>query len=401
MLFNRLKSTRLLQPSTWMVAGLVVLSLTACSSLSGLKDNLSESVFGRKLAEPPVPLTEFKPRMTAKVRWSYKLGDTMEYDFSPVVTGDAVYAASAAGDVVRLEAASGKQVWRVSAGEPLSGGIGVAPNLVLVGTAGGYLMAYDQSGKLLWKSKLSSQVLSAPREAEGIIVVRTGDSRIYGINVADGTRKWVYERATPTLSLRSSAGVTIDQGAVFAGFAGGKLIALRLEDGSVVWEVSVALPKGATEIERIADITSLPVVEGGLVYAAAYQGKIAGVDRAAGRVVWSRDISSYTGIDAEDSRVYLSHATGSVYSLDYFSGKTFWRQGSLQNRQLSAPLFMDKAIAVGDIEGYVHFLDYEDGSFVARVRAGDKPVMPQMSRLGDQSVLLQTRGGGLYAVDLQ
>ncbi len=168
---------------------------------------------------------------------------------------------------------------------------------MLVGTPKGYVLAYDQAGKLLWKSKVSSEVLSVPRVQNDVVVIRAGDSRIFGLNAADGTRKWVYERATPTLSLRSSAGVVIDSGAAYAGFAGGKLIALRVDDGKVIWETSVAQPKGSTEIERIADITSLPVVDGPLVYAVAYQGKIAAIDRASGKVVWNRDISSYSGIN--------------------------------------------------------------------------------------------------------
>ena len=302
---------------------------------------------------------------------------------------------------MKLDAVSGRQTWQVDAGETLSGGVGLGPNLVLVGTPKGYVLAYDQAGKLLWKSKVSSEVLSVPRVANDIVVVRAGDSRIFGLNAADGTRKWIYERATPTLSLRSSAGVVIDSGVAYAGFAGGKLIALRVEDGKVIWEISVAQPKGSTEIERIADITSLPVVDGPLVYAVAYQGKIAAVDRATGRTAWSRDISSYTGINVGGARVYVSHATGSVYALEYSSGKTFWRQADLGYRNLSAPLPMGELVAVGDLQGYVHFLQNEDGAFAARLSTEDSPIMSQMAELGSNGLLVQTRNGGLYAISLK
>ena len=329
------------------------------------------------------------------------MGASENYDFVPATVGSAIYAASASGDIVRLEAANGDQVWRVNAGEKLSGGVGAGANLVLVGTSKGMVLAYDQNGKPLWKSKVSSEVLSAPKVSGGIVVVRAGDSRIFGLNAADGKRKWVYERATPTLSLRSSAGVVIDGGMVYAGFAGGKLIEVRLEDGKVIWEASVAQPKGSTEIERIADITSLPVVDGSLVYAVAYQGKIAGIDRATGHIAWSRDISSYTGMSSEDARVFVSHAGGAVYALEYSSGKTFWRQGELGNRHLSAPLPLGSLVAVGDVEGYVHFLNREDGAFAARIRTEESPIMPQMLQLKSDSLLAQTRSGGLYAVTIK
>jgi outer membrane protein assembly factor BamB len=274
-------------------------------------------------------------------------------------------------------------------------------NLLLLGTAKGYVLAYDSSGKLLWKSKVSSQVLSAPKVGFDIVVVRCGDSRIYGLNVVDGSRKWVYERATPALSLRSSAGVAVDGGAAYAGFAGGKLIALRVEDGKVIWEVSVAQPKGTTEIERIADITSIPVVDGSLVYAVAYQGKIAAVDRANGRVVWSRDISSYTGLNAEDAKVYVAHANSAIYALDPITGKTFWRQGDLKQRRVTAPLPMGSLIVVGDVEGYVHFLSREVGSFSARLQTENAAIMPQMLAVGASTLIAQTRKGGIYAISIK
>lgn len=384
-----------------LLALIAAVTLSACTQMTDLKTDISERMFGPEASDPPAELTDIKSTASAKILWHANVGASENHDFVPAMEGSAIYAASASGDIVRLDAASGDQVWRVNAGEKLSGGVGAGANLVLVGTSKGMVLAYDQNGKPLWKSKVSSEVLSAPKVSGGIVVVRAGDSRIFGLNAADGKRKWVYERATPTLSLRSSAGVVIDGGMVYAGFAGGKLIEVRLEDGKVIWEASVAQPKGSTEIERIADITSLPVVDGSLVYAVAYQGKIAGIDRATGHIVWSRDISSYTGMSSEDARVFVSHAGGAVYALEYSSGKTFWRQGELGNRHLSAPLPLGSLVAVGDIEGYVHFLNREDGAFAARIRTEESPIMPQMLQLKSDSLLAQTRSGGLYAVTIK
>ena len=375
--------------------------MSGCASITDLQTDISERMFGREPANPPTPLTDFKSRAQSKVMWSAKVGNAEDFTFTPAVQDGQVYAASAGGDITRIDAISGRQAWRINAGEKLTGGVGVGANLVLVGTASGHVLAYDISGKILWKSKLSSEILSVPKAAGDLVVVRAGDSRIFGLSAIDGSRKWVYQRATPTLSLRSSAGVVIDSGAVYAGFAGGKLIALRLEDGKIVWEASVAQPRGVTEIERIADITSLPVIDGPLVYAVAFQGKVAAVDRASGRVVWGREISSYTGMNAEEARIYISHANGSIYARDYSSGKTFWKQDDLLYRHPTAPLPMGGVIAVGDVEGYVHFLDREDGSFFSRVRTMDSPILARMTALGSNGVLAQTRDGGLYAISIK
>ena len=391
---------RFIKQSTLLWALCSVMLLPACSSFSDLKTDITERVFGREVVDME-PLTDFEANASAKVLWQTKLGTAGNYDFSPVVEAGFAYAASSEGDVVKLDAVNGKEQWHVKVGEKLTGGVGVGGSLVLVGTQKGVVYAYNIAGKLQWTSRLSSEVLSAPRYYDGMIIVRTGDSRIYGINADDGSRKWVYDRTSPALTLRSSAGLIVDGGAVYAGFAGGKLAALRADNGKLLWEASVAQPKGVTEIERIADITSLPMVDGPLVYAVAYQGRIAAVDRASGRVIWNRDISSLAGLSHEDARIYVSHAIGSVYALDYTTGKTFWRQAALKNRQITAPLPMGDRVAIGDIEGYVHFLKREDGAFSARIKTDDSAIMPQMATINSDTLLAQSRSGGLYAIQVK
>lgn len=375
--------------------------LTACAAFNDIKTDLTERVFGREVTDPPDELVEFKETATAKVLWQAKVGNAGDFHFTPAVEAGYVYAASAEGDVAKFDISNGNQAWRVNAGEKLSGGVGVGGSLVMVGTTSGVVYAYDISGKLQWKSMLSSEVLSAPVYYDGMVIVRTGDSRIYGINANDGSRKWVYDRTGPALALRSSAGVVVDGGAVYAGFAGGKLISIRADNGKLMWEASVAQPKGVTEIERIADITSLPVVDGPLVYAVAYQGKIAAVDRATGRVVWNREISSLNGLSALDARLFVSHYLGSVYALDYASGKTFWRQGALKYRNLTGPVPMTNWVAVGDVEGYVHFLGREDGAFNARLRLTDSPILPRMVLINSDTLLAQSVEGGIFAFQIK
>lgn len=393
--------TQLIKKSKLLLLLSSLFLLASCSTITDLQTDISERVFGRETVEPPEVLTEIKETASVKVLWQAKLGGSDIYDFTPAVEAGYAYVASAEGELSKLDITNGAQAWRVNVGEKLTGGVGIGGSLVIVGTQKGSIYAYDISGKLQWKSRLSSEVLSAPKYFDGLVIVRTGDSRIYGINASDGSRKWVYDRTGPALTLRSSAGVIVDSGAVYAGFAGGKLVSIRADNGKMMWEASVAQPKGVTEIERIADITSLPIVDGPLVYAVAYQGRIAAVDRSTGRVIWNRDISSLTGLSIEDARIFVSHAAGSVYALDYSTGKTYWRQGSLKNRQLTAPVAMSSLVAVGDFEGYVHFLSREDGAFSARVKTGDSQILPQMAVINSNTLLVQSRDGGIYALQIK
>ncbi len=374
--------------------------LAGCSTLTELRSDLADKVFGREPPNPPAVLEEITPTYTAKIDWSGNVGKTERYDYTPALDSSTVYAANAAGEIAKLDIANGRQVWRVKVGEPVSGGVGIGAGIILVGTNKGNVHAYDAAGKPLWKAKVTSEILSVPRYFDGMVIVRTGDNRIFGLDATDGSRKWVYERINPALTLRSSVGIVVDGGAVYAGFAGGKLVAIRADNGKLLWEATVAQPKGVTEIERIADITSLPVVDGPLVYAVAYQGKIAAVDRTNGRVVWNRDISSYSGLNAEDAKIFVSHTLGAVYALDYSTGKTFWRQGALANRRLTAPLPMGSVIAVGDLEGYVHFLTRDEGKFAARIKLDSNAVMALVPGAASTQLIAETRDGGLYAISV-
>ncbi len=378
-----------------------VFLLVGCSTFTELRLAMADRVFGREPPNPPAELKEFTATETVKLDWSSQMGETLRYDYTPALEAGFVYMANAKGELAKLSAENGRQEWRIKTEETISGGVGTGGGLVLVGTNRGQVMAYDVNGKLVWKSQLSSEVLSAPRYSDGIVIARSGDNHIYGLDAADGARKWVYERKLPALSLRSSAGIIVDGGAVYAGFSGGKLAALRADNGKLLWEATVAIPKGVTEIERIADITSLPVVDGPIVYAIAYQGRIAAVDRVNGKVLWNREISSYSGINVHKDKIYVSHALGSIYSLDYTNGRTFWRQGDLLNRRLTAPIALNRFIAAGDLEGYLHFLNPEDGKFTARIKVDSNAVMSLIAGTTPSQVIAATRGGGLYAVSLK
>ena len=378
-----------------------MLFLTACSSLTQLRLDVADKLFADKPLDAPAELTEIKATNVVKLNWSSQLGETERYDFTPAMSAGFVFMANANGDLIKKNVETGKEEWRASVGEPISGGVGAGGGIVMVGSSRGNVFAYDFSGKQLWKSHLSSEVLSVPRYFDGKAIVRSGDDYIYGLDAADGSRKWVYSRKLPALSLRSSAGIVVDGGAVYAGFAGGKMVALNADSGKLLWEATVAVPKGVTEIERIADITSSPVVNGPVVYAVAYQGRIAAIDRRNGQVLWNREISSYSGLSYGNDKLYVSHALGSLYALDHATGRTFWRQGDLLHRNLTTPLWMKNFVAVGDLEGYVHFIHLENGQFAARIKVDSQPIMSLIAGNTPSQLIAASRNGGLYALTIE
>lgn len=254
-------------------------------------------------------------------------------------------------------------------------------------------------GKQRWRARVSSEVLAAPQLGAGLVLVRSDDSRIFAFDEQTGERRWYYQRAAPSLLVRSPAGMAISGGLAYAGFSG-KLVALDLASGNLRWEATVALPRGATELERVTDIVGDPAVGRSEVCAAAYQGRVACFDAANGSQIWSREISTVTGVSVDERDAYVSDDKGAVYAFDLATGRSMWKQDKLAYRQLSLPLPLGSEVVVGDLQGYVHFLARESGAFVARIATDGSPIRAAPVRLPARGFLVQTRGGGLYALAL-
>lgn len=366
--------------------------LAGCSSLDSLNPFSSS---GPKMAE----LQPIQSTAQARLVWQQSVGKGDPYTFVPAVVGSSVYAADRDGSIARFD--EGRRVWSVQTEKPLSGGVGADERMLVVGSRKGDLLAFATAdGKLLWEAKASSEVLAPPAVGGGMVVVRSGDHRLAAYDAADGSRKWIYQRPMPALSVRVTAAPVVVDKYVFSGFPGGKLIAVNLDNGAPMWEGTVALPKGATELDRIADVSSVPVIDGRMICAVAFQGRVACFDLGNGNLMWARDISSAAGLSIDSRYVYVSDDHGAVHALDKASGASIWKQDKLFMRRLTAPLASGVLVAVADAEGVVHLLSRDDGSFAARLSTDGSAVVAPLQRLGN-NLLVQTRRGGLFAIDAQ
>ena len=381
------------------LAALMVASgllLAGCATVSDTIDSINPFASAGPKMAPLGPLTATADVRTAWSASAGKAGDT----FTPAVVGSAVFVASRSGTVSKLE--DGKLVWKIDAGQPLSAGVGASGRLLVVGTSKGEVLAFStENGKALWQAKVSSEVLAAPVVSDDGVAVKSGDNRIHLLDAGDGGRKWVYQRSTPSLSVRSAGSPVFADRYIFVGYPGGKLVALAIQNGAPVWEGAVALPKGATELDRVADIVAPPVVDGRLICAVAFQGRVACFDMGqGGAMVWSRDLSSVAGLAMDSRYLFVADDKGVVYALDRQSGSSLWKQDKLKNRRLSAPVVQRGLVAVADAEGIVHFLSREDGSFAARQKTDGTPVRAPLQMLGN-AVLVQTTGGNVSAIEAQ
>jgi len=371
-------------------AGVVVL-LAGCSALNP---------FSHKAAprNPPAALVNFKQTLPVHKQWSVSIGSAGAFMFAPAVANDSVFVANADGSLARLDATSGRALWNINTGMSLTAGVGSDGNTVAVVGDEGVLLAYDANGKLRWKAQASSEILSTPAVGQGLVVVRSVDNRIAAYDADSGNRRWIVQRPEPPLTLRSAPGIVITGSSVIAGLPGGRLLALALNNGGPRWEAVIGDPRGTTELERIADISGTPVLAGGDVCAVAYQGRVACVDANTGAPHWARALSSDVGLGVDERFIYAADDAGAVTAFSRNSGVGAWRNTKLANRRLTAPVSVGSAIAVGDLQGYVHFLSREDGALVARAASDGSQVIAAIPLVAGKSAVFQTKAGTVVAL---
>ncbi|MCS7102168.1 MAG: outer membrane protein assembly factor BamB [Burkholderiaceae bacterium] len=347
----------------------------------------------------PAELVEIRSPRPTRILWRVDVGSARGAALQPAVLENAVYAAAGGGAIARIAPETGREVWRVSLDIDIAAGVGSDGLRLAVASPRGDVVVLAPDGKELWRARVSSDVTAPPLVGRGLVIVRSTDHRVAAFEAESGKRRWVYQRQTPPLALRVPTEMAFAGDSVLVGFPGGKLVALALSNGAPRWELTVSEPKGTTEVERLADVVGQPALDGRDVCAASFQGRLVCADAGTGNLRWAREISAVTGPGLAAARVYAVDARSHVYAYGREGGASAWRNEQMQNRALSAPLALPQAVAVGDFEGYVHFLRDDDGALLARVEVGDGAIVARPQRWAD-GLIVQTQGGTVALLKL-
>lgn len=338
---------------------IIVLLTTLLACVSGPKDYSAAT-----------KLTPINASLIVKPLWVKSTGKVPVYahaQLQPTIVGDNVYIASVNGDVRLLNAEKGEIIWSVSLNEDLTSAPGVGENLLYIGNRNAEIIALDKkTGAERWRVSVTAEMLAKPLVAGNSLFVQTIDGKITSLDVASGKLIWSYSHDIPKLTLRGTATPIVYEGQIIAGFDDGKLVSLNAETGEVSWKSVISVSRGRTDLERLADIDGLFQVSNGTVYVTSYQGRVAAVSTKDGSIQWARKMSSYNGLAAGVSHIYISDTEGQVWSLDARTGATLWRQNNLAGREVSAPVIMGNVVVVADFEGYAHWLSVDDGQIIAR-----------------------------------
>jgi len=348
----------------------------------------------------PTPLTDYTAEREINSLWSQGTGSGTK-DFlrlTPALSGKFVYVADTAGRVTAIESESGRERWSVHFDLTTTGATAAGEGIVVIADRLGQVVAIDQAdGKERWRARVTSQVLAPALISGGTVVIQSQDGRLHGLDAKDGKSRWIYTTTVPALSLRGTGRPVGFRDAVLSGFASGRVVAVNAKDGRLVWEQAVSNPRGRNEIERLVDVDAPVHLVAGTLVAASYQGRVIAVSLRTGSLLWAREVSTYSGIDSDSRNLFLTDEDGTVIALGQGSGATVWKQDKLRGRHLSAPVYVDGMVVVGDFEGYVHWLSAEDGHLLARYQVGADPILAPAVVDADRIYVL-TKGGELAAL---
>lgn len=370
-----------------------MLLVSGCKWMRGSsKDNIA----------PPAELADFDASVRIDKAWSRDIGDPEDRHGlrkAPSVADGRVLVGDIEGRVAALDADSGNELWRVETGVRVGSAVGAGEGMAVFGSLDGDVVALDiDSGAERWRGKVSSEVLAQPAVARGVVVVRSYDGRLFGLDAATGERRWLYDRGMPSLTLRGNSAPVIAGGTVYAGYDDGRVVALRLEDGAVAWEQVIAIGEGRTELDRMVDIDGMLGVGPGEIYSVSYQGQVAALATESGQPLWSREFSSYGGLTLAGDRLLVTDAESNVFALDPRSGAALWKMDALVHRWLTTPAVQGNYAVVGDLEGWLHWIDLSSGALAGRTRIGRDPIRAAPVVDADGSLFAMTIDGDLAAL---
>lgn len=386
-----------------LVPGLISLTLlSGCSLFSGEEDVV-------KMSPLPTVENQFTPNKVWQTSVGSGVGDFYS-NLHPAWQGGTVYAADRRGLVKAVNADDGKQIWQTDLAEKtgffssnisalLSGGLTVEGSHIFVGTEKAKVYALNtDDGSVAWETTVAGEALSSPVVSEGLVLIHTGNGLLQALDETDGSIKWTVNLEMPALSLRGESAPAVAFGAALVGGDNGRVSAVLMQQGQLIWQQRISQATGTTEIDRLSDVDTTPVIVNGVVYALAYNGNFAALDLRSGQILWKRELGSVLDFVISDNHIYLVDQNDRIMSLTIEGGVTVWTQSDLLHRGLTSPVLYDGYIVVGDSEGYMHWVNTSDGRFVAQQKV-DSSGFQTNPVVTSNKLLIQAKDGNLYAIE--
>lgn len=379
----------------FLITGMLVL-LQSCTQV----DNY---ILGKDNTQKPTPLVAITPKATMLLTWSVPVGKANKSNtflkLKPVIRGTTIYTADASGMVQATDKITGHILWSKQIEHGITSGPTVEEGYIALGTNSSHIVLLKQAdGHQVWQATLSSDALSKPAIANHKVIVKTIDGNLYAFDLVTGAKIWVTDHGSPSLILKASSSPVMHGQVVLVGFSDGKLDAVDVNFGHVLWQRSIAYASGSSDVERLVDIDADPIVRGNTVYLASYHGYVGALALEDGHFIWNKPASTYRNMAIDSTTLYMTDSDDVLWAFDRENGQVKWKQVSLKARGLSEPVLMGNRLVVGDKTGYLHLLSTQNGELLSRTQlSGAIDISPSVS---GKRVYVMTANGKLNCISV-
>ena len=384
----------------YVLLGIFFLNGCFFNPVQELHDQIEETYFGNDFVEEPTPLSEglkSDTKLNLEMVWQRDIGEHNGSNLDIFHFEESLFVATSDGTIKKFNI-DGEELWENKIDYKITSGIAGDDENIYLSTSDGFLWCLDHKGELVWKTLLSGEINSLPIIYDSKIVVKINSYKIIQLNAKDGSVIWKYQAAIPPLTFKSEGKLVQANNVVYLGLPGGKLIAIDSPTGGLVWESNISRSKGTTDIDRANDITSHPIIDGSVIYGVTTNGDISALDRRNGKTIWTKPLSSFYGMSFDGFNLFVTHDTGSIYSVNKEDGEVNWRQGAFQYRRIRKGTLIKDYIVFGDYFGYVHFLSINDGSIIGRIKFEESQILNNINKIGDSLIVFTNTTGNLICL---
>jgi len=322
----------------------------------------------------PSPLVKFQSEKSVKAIWSENIGESFGkkyHQLTPSILGSSIFATDTSGEVSSYDTKTGAKNWSVNLDTSISSGVGSGEGVVVVVSYTGDVYALSSAnGDILWQVPVGGEVISQAQLNRALVVVQLVTGDVVALDKLTGEQLWVYTSNQPNLTLRGTSSPIVAQDATLVGLDNGKYAALDNKNGLVLWQHRISSAKGKSDIERLTDIDGKAILYKKVIYIPSYRGNLTALNPFNAQVLWRKPYSTYRGLAAANNTLFLSSDKDVVHAADTQTAAEIWRQDLLLNREITSPATILGTVAVGDKQGYIHFLAQDDGRFIARHKLG-------------------------------
>ncbi|MGE5547757.1 MAG: PQQ-binding-like beta-propeller repeat protein [Solirubrobacterales bacterium] len=329
----------------------------------------------------------------------------------PVVAGGKVFSMDSEAEVYAVDAKTGSTLWHVDLtpkdedGTASGGGLAYEDGVVFASTGLAQVVALAaDSGKILWRQTLSGPMRGAPTVRAGRVFVVTVDNQTHALSAEDGSTLWTHQGISETASLLAGSSPAVDGNVVVVPYSSGELFALRVENGAVLWQDSLAMVRRTDGVASLMDIRGLPVVDRGRVYAIGHADMLVAIDLRSGRRLWEREIGGLQTPWVAGDYLYLVTNNNEVVALEGKTGRVVWitplrvwkDEKAREGRVVWAgPVLASDRLIVGGSHGKLVSLSPYTGELLGQIDISDGVTLQPL--IANRTMYLLTNDADLVA----